>query len=312
MSALATISDIQRDRWGRPLITPPGGDKPIAYTRVTTLAKTLEEQSALAAWKQRMTLIGVTVAPHIALAAAAARDDKAKLNDLAEQALTAAQAGAKAEIGTALHKLCERLDLGEEVGPYPQEYAADIDAYRAATAGIKWLGVEQFIVLDDLLVAGTADRIGRLPDGRIVIADIKTGSIDYGGLSIAIQLACYANGVAYDVATGQRTPLDVDTETGVVVHLPSGSGTCTLHDVDLYAGWDAAVESVKVRDLRKMSRNWINRHAQVDPPDLAAAIASAVDTSALAALWRDHSARFTPHLEQLAAARHALLAAGAA
>lgn len=313
MTVLQTVdAPINRDRWGRPLITPPGGGKAIAYTRVTTLAKTLEEQSALAAWKQRMTLLGVTIQPHISLAAAAARDDKRKLNELAEQALNAAQAGAKAEIGTALHKLCERLDLGEEVGPFPQEYAADLDAYRKATEGIEWLGVEQFIVLDDMQVAGTADRLGRLPDGRIVIADIKTGSIEYGGLSIAVQLACYANGTIYDVATGKRTPFDVDTETGVVIHLPAGTGTCTLHDVDLFAGWDAALQSVKVRDLRKASRTWISPHRQVDPQDLIDAISDAPNVAALGDLWRAHASRFTPYLEQLAAARHVLLTTGAA
>lgn len=335
MTAFSTVAaEIGRDRWGRPLITPPAGGKAVPYTRVTTLAKTLEEQSALAAWKQRMTLVGVTLQPHIALAAAAARDDKKKLNDLAEQALAAAQAGAKAEIGTALHKLTEKLDKGEDIGPIPAEYQADLDAYQAATDGIEWLALEQFLVVDDLQVAGTADGIGVLPDGRTVIADKKTGSIDYAGLSIAVQLACYAHGQAYDITTGQRTPIDVDQATGVVIHMPAGSGQAVLYDVDLNAGWEAALTSDYVRKMRGQCKKWMTPHATperacpwcAEPvpasadliedrcpvclPDLIAEQIATATADGLAALWRTYSAAFTPALQELAAARHALLATG--
>jgi RecB family exonuclease len=336
VTTFSTVAaEIGRDRWGRPLITPPGGGKAVPYTRVTTLAKTLEEQSALAAWKQRMTLVGVTLQPHLALAAAAARDDKKKLNDLAEQALAAAQAGAKAEIGTALHKLTEKLDKGEDIGPIPAEYQADLDAYRAATDGIQWLALEQFLVIDDLQVAGTADGIGILPDGRTVIADKKTGSIDYANLSIAVQLACYAHGQAYDITTGQRTPIDVDQSTGVVIHMPAGTGQAVLYDVDLTVGWEAALTSDYVRKMRTGSKKWMTPHAAspvacpwcAEPlesaaqvvdgrcpvclPDLIAEQIAAVATPAdLAGLWKVYAAAFTPELQELAAARHALLTSG--
>jgi hypothetical protein len=335
-AAFSTVAaEMKRDRWGRPYIVPPGGGKPVAYTRVTTLAKTLEEQSALAAWKQRMTLVGVTLQPHIALAAAAARDDKNKLNDLAEQALAAAQAGAKAEIGTALHKLTEKLDQGEDIGPIPAGYQADLDAYQAATAGICWVAIEQFLVVDDLQVAGTADGIGVLPDGRTVIADKKTGSIEYAGLSIAAQLACYAHGQAYDIATGQRTPIDVDQTLGVIIHMPAGSGECHLYDVDLVKGWEAAQASAYTRRMRSQCKTWMTPHEvaprgcpwcadDVPPgvdlisgrcpsclPDLIAEQIAAVATPAgLADLWRTYAASFTPDLQDLAAARRALLATG--
>lgn len=43
-----TTTEIPRDRWNRPLILPPPSpvpvdDRPIAYTRVSTLAKQLRE-----------------------------------------------------------------------------------------------------------------------------------------------------------------------------------------------------------------------------------------------------------------------------
>src|SRR5690606_1008152 len=53
------VSAVQRDRWGRPLIVPPGGGDPVAYTRVSTLAKALDDTSNLMAWKQRVTAVGL-------------------------------------------------------------------------------------------------------------------------------------------------------------------------------------------------------------------------------------------------------------
>ena len=35
------MNEIPRDRWDRPLIIPPNGGQPVAYTRVSTLAKAL-------------------------------------------------------------------------------------------------------------------------------------------------------------------------------------------------------------------------------------------------------------------------------
>ena len=36
---------IERDKWDRPLITPPDGGKPVGYTRASTLAKALDTRS---------------------------------------------------------------------------------------------------------------------------------------------------------------------------------------------------------------------------------------------------------------------------
>jgi len=260
-----TGSDVTRDRWGRPLITPPGGGKPVAYTRVTTLAKTLEDQSALTSWKQRMTLEGASLRPDIVTSAAAHRGDKAQLNKLCEQAMDAAQAGAKATIGTALHKILEKIDLGQDPGPVPEQHHADIRAYRELMVRTKLriVGCEVFLVLDDLQVAGTTDRILQAEDGTLIIGDLKTGSIEYGGLSISCQLACYSNGLVYDPATGQRQTLaerfggKVNEDLGYVIHLPSGEGRAELVEADLAQGWQVAFGSLSARAWRKDSRKWL-------------------------------------------------------
>ena len=44
------MNEIPRDRWDRPLIIPPNGEQPVAYTRVSTLAKALDDLSQLMAW----------------------------------------------------------------------------------------------------------------------------------------------------------------------------------------------------------------------------------------------------------------------
>jgi hypothetical protein len=53
--------EIERDRYGRPLIIPESGGKPVAYTRATTIANSLDDGTALTAWKMRMAAIGLTV-----------------------------------------------------------------------------------------------------------------------------------------------------------------------------------------------------------------------------------------------------------
>jgi hypothetical protein len=296
---------INRDRWGRPLIIPPGGGKPIAYTRASTLGKVLEEQSALTAWKQRMTLIGASLQPHLMLAVSAARDDKTKMNDLAEQAMAAAQAGARAEVGTAIHKLTEIIDAGRDPGPYPADYKPDIDAYLAATAGWTYQAMETFVVCDELQTAGTFDRL----TDRIV--DLKTGrTVEYSGLSFAVQLAVYSHGSLYDPATGQRTPLEVDQQVGTVVHLPAGEGRCEVYDVDLHEGWLAACLAFDVRETRGKARRFLTPAKPAGPPpvtaeQLAVWIPQAPTVAALTDLWSQHSGMFTPELETAAAARFA-------
>jgi hypothetical protein len=91
------------------------------------------------------------------------------------------------------------------------------------------------------------------PDGRVRIADIKSGAKadQYGGATSA-QIATYAHGSLYDPTTGQRYPLgDIDLDTGLMIHLPQGTGHCTIYDVDLRSGWLAAQMAKAIRDWRK-------------------------------------------------------------
>jgi hypothetical protein len=247
---------IPRDRWGRPLVTPPDGGKPVGYTRCTTFVDCLDDKYNLQKWQQRMVAVGLVDRPDLVLAVAAHRHNKKELDSLTKSALDAAQAGAAATTGTAIHALTERIDRGEELPLIPEAYLADLDAYRHATAGLEVLAIEQFTVLDDERVGGTPDRVVRYR-GKAYIADVKTGSVDFGAMKIAMQLAVYARSTPYNHDTNTRHPYpaDVDTSRGIVIHLPAGTGTCELRWIDLDAGWSAVQVAAQVRRWRSY-KDW--------------------------------------------------------
>ena len=242
---------IPRDRYGRPMVVPPGGGKATAYTRCTTYVGVLEDTYNLSRWQQRMVALGLAQRPDLVLAAAAHHDDKDELNKVCQSAMDAAAAGAAAGIGTALHKVTQRIDRGEDVElkTLPEAYRADIRAYTDATAALKRIAVEQFVVNDDLKVGGTPDLVVEF-NGERYIADKKTGSIEWGAGKIAMQLAMYSRSVFYDHETRTRTPIGVNQDLGIVIHLPAGEGTCRLQWVNISAGWKAVQLATDVRTWR--------------------------------------------------------------
>lgn len=249
-----------RDRWGRPLIVPPDGGKPVGYTRATTVAKTLDDEGSLTKWAQRLTAAGLARRPDLlALVASKLGPDgdipeqhKGDIQRLCDEAKEHGGGSRAANLGTALHSLTELVDLGHDVY-IPNDMQADIDAYRQAVQPFEVLGIEQFVVLDEHKIGGTFDRLWRLPDGRVVIADLKTGrDLSYSWKSISVQLAVYANAVRYNDGLRTALPADMDRDTGIVIHLPVGQGRCDLYSVDLRAGLIALQHSM-------WARNWRNR-----------------------------------------------------
>jgi hypothetical protein len=246
-----------KDRWGRYKITDPVSGKDRGYTRVTTIAKTMDDTGSLADWKTRMAITGLVKRPDLLAQASTSLDDRGKLNRLAEDAIQAAGAYGRANLGTALHAITEQLDLGLKPDILPQ-LQADIDAYMNGVAGANFTMhheyIEVLLINDEHEYAGTADRIVTLPDGRMVIFDLKTGTdLSYSYGNIAVQLAAYANAEwVYDWRTGERTPMpDIDKTEGIICHLPAGEARCEFHTVDLTAGYEALNMSFHVRNWRK-------------------------------------------------------------
>ena len=251
--------DPQRDRWGRPLIVPPGGGKPVPYARATTLAKTLDDEGALATWKMRMVAVGLARRADL-IALASTTTDKKQLDDITQQALDAAASGARANIGTALHALVEQINRGEQPPNLLDSLTADIAAYRDGVKDLRLSMPETFVVNDSWQVAGTFDFLVE-SNGMLLVGDLKTGTdLKYSWRSIAVQLAVYANSEwIYDPATDTRSPMpEVDKRLGVVVHLPAGEGRCQLFTVDIAEGYGAAEKSLWCRGWRKqaLSEPW--------------------------------------------------------
>lgn len=277
--AFATLAQVDRDRWGRPLIKQPDG-KAIGYQRCTTFVSCIEDNSNIVKWKLRMVMEGLRLRPDLALRAAG-NDDKKDLNWIADEAMNAAGAHKKADTGTLVHSYTEAFDRGETVTVKP-EHKADLQAYAMATRNHEMLAVETFVVLDDYRVGGTFDRLVRHPTLGVVIGDVKTGDVDWGQLKMAMQLAVYAHGETYDPVTGHRGPLspmgDVNRQKGIIYHLPAGKGICTPYVIDLQLGWEAVGVAVDIHRLRKEKKIMIPDITDMPDPTPAEIEALAIRT----------------------------------
>ena len=247
-----------RNRWGQPLIVPPDGGKAKALIRATTVAGTCDDGHSLTKWKIRTAAMGLVSRPDLlAQVAAHQSTDKKVLDDVCQQAIDAAAGSAGANLGTALHKMTERVDLNPDT-VVPEMFADHVDAYTTTlkahgiTVDLEY--VERMHVLWSLGIAGTPDR-HLLIDGVRYIGDLKTGSsIEYGQRDFATQLAIYANSeTTYDPATETHQPVpDINTERGIIIHLPSERpGECTLHWINLKEGWKGVQLAMQVRGWRK-------------------------------------------------------------
>lgn len=252
---------------------------PTAWTRATTVANTLADRYGLERWAQRNTVLGLGAREDLyALAASCTPDDKDELNRIVDQAQEAAKARSGANLGTALHRLTERIDSGElDPADVPTQWKPDINAYLQALADgqieIHTEYIERIVVIPSLRVAGTLDRLVTA-NSQLTVADLKTGqsAVDYPH-DMTIQLALYANashmwkGSADDIERDRwgryvlPNPDDqpdayepmpaVNSEKALVFHLPVDQGQCSIHEVDLNAGWEAAQQAMWVREWRK-------------------------------------------------------------
>jgi hypothetical protein len=364
MTAVPTIKSMRpepaRDQYGRYLLTDPRTGKRRPFTRSTTQAHTLDDTFGLTQWKRRMVLQGAATNPLLLSDvgslvqeienAADWRDAKAAtqaLDALCDAAAREAGAEDGSAWGTLLHTITEYFDAGrwaDIADQVPEDLLGDLGAYVEAMAKANITCppeyIERIVVNTRTETAGTFDRLLLMPDGRLVVGDLKTQkSVEYGWLAIAMQLAQYAQADAMvDPETGELGPMPdtLDLTRGVVMHLPVGQGRCDLYEIDLEQGWRAALLASDVREFRQSSKRmgWPlatagTRHVSVADArgftlpapapftmaDWAPArdrylVTNAGHPDALVALWRDLSAsgRWTDELTTLAAARKKELA----
>lgn len=267
------------------------------FTRATTFAATIEDRFNLEKWFKRMTALGLVARPDLlAQIAAHHDDDKKKLDAFCEEAIEAAKGSTGANLGTALHRFAERVDQGE-APIIPEPHDKDIAAYtaklRESGVRVNPLLMEGVVVCRSLNVAGRFDRIVEIDGFDLpMIADLKTGSIDFSMPTIATQLSIYAYAdELYDPATDTCSPMvEVDTKRALVIHLPAGQARCELHLVDIEQGWKAA-------QLCKQVRGWRQNRSLSQPfqtPDRRTFLAGRVENlrdrypdalADLAAMW---------------------------
>jgi len=288
LAATATDDDgTRRDRHGRYLVLPPDGNKPIAYTRATTIAKAIEDQHSLIAWKARATAVGLTRRPEL-LGMIAVADDRKSLDWLCEEAATAGGATERRDQGTALHHAFEGSLRGETVHDL---FRADVDAIRAALKrhGFRPIPgmVEMMVVDDGRKIAGRFDLAIENDDGQY-IADLKSGaSLDYSGCAFAAQLAIYAGadalytqGRAADGSQDARAPLPaVSRDVAYILHAQPGTARCDIYAVDIAYGAELVELNLTVRAARNRGRKLITPYLRplapgveaVDPPGIVSA-----------------------------------------
>jgi hypothetical protein len=334
---------IERDRFDRPLVIPPEGGEPIAYTRATTYAGALDDRYNLGRWEMRMVAVGMMQRPDLIMRIGGLGSEPKKgapgykewhrsLDSVADAAKEAAAASQWATIGTALHAYTERIDQGVDLGHVPSEYQPHLDAYIKATAGFESVAIERFMVQDFYRIGGTPDRILKIPGhDKLIIGDVKTGDTDFGVGKMAIQLGIYAHCLHYDPATGYRTdPGDIDQETGLIIALNARTGQCELKWIDIAAGWDAVDLAHQVRAWRSRRKWYVpapvgalptlrEQHALpadetgggsiMDPVNAAliTAIDQAESPDQLVELWRAAGPRWTDEHTQRAALRKAVI-----
>lgn len=111
------------------------------------------------------------------------------------------------------------------------------DSYTEFIGRLGWSTVlTECVVVNDrycVPIASNIDKVMQTPDGRRVVVDVKSGK-EYAKRAYALQAAAYVDADLYDPATGDRTPLGVDTEAACIFHYAvRGDRTWRCYPVDV-------------------------------------------------------------------------------
>ncbi len=152
------------------------------YRRVSTLVKKVETDTYnLEKWKLRQVGEGLAIRDDLVFALKAmgrpdpvtgwSKEQKKEIDRICDVAMEVAKTGKGdgAKVGTAFHTLTERVDRGEPIEQVAAGLAAGaaetIRAYAFMREENAWrtVEIERTVVLDDLEVAGTLDRVDFVP-----------------------------------------------------------------------------------------------------------------------------------------------------
>lgn len=266
---------VKRDRWDRPLLPPvntaltraEGDVRP--FTRCTTFAKTLGNESNLTAWKMRLVAKGMAEREDLRLLARSTEvTDKAGLNEVADAAFELAGGNAGRRLGTAFHNFSEIRDRGGSDDDIDPEFLPHVEAYSAALKvhGIEIMPdyIERLCAWEKFSVSGSFDNIvmWKRPGediARPTVLDKKGGAdLSYSWLSIVVQLFCYASADGiWDQENYRWLPMPegLRTDVALVAHVPTGKRgeevVCDIYEIDLLPTAEACRISYEARDWLK-------------------------------------------------------------
>jgi len=305
-------------RDGQPLQWDDGKRDPSnghLYERPSDLSGNLDTKENLSPYHQCQALTGMMLDKSLAVQFKALVSkhgifvwDRAK-DDVKQLLRDSRRAGGdeyKPNMGSGFGLYCDLLDQGVEATLPTPEFEPWLDCYAEIMAPWEVLATEGFVVIDDLenpgastdiCAAGSFDRLLRakqdifigsgksktlwVPEGAVVIADIKTGSQDdQYAMKVHVQVAGYAHGEYYDQETGKRTPLHPDLllDKGVMIHVPfqqqyksdKSVPNGTTYGLDLVEGWrlcQMSSDLTRARKMRLLVRDALDR-AKREPPSL--------------------------------------------
>lgn len=261
------------DRWQRYKIPHPNNPTGpgASWTRATTVAKAISDQTALNSWMLRKVAEGAAKYPH--MLTDVDWEDKKAADALAQNLLNVSGARDGATRGSHFHTLTEQLDRGEEI-----QYGDDLDrlmveGYKAACTKLNIGAVPAFIERTVVVpgldkggaqvagIAGTFDRVMQSKrSGKFYVWDFKTHEGKYGPEysmpEWEIQLAIYSQArVFWDWESRQFYDLpNLEQDRALVFHVNRNTAEWTVYPVDLQAGRASLDLALGVRAWRTRNR----------------------------------------------------------
>jgi hypothetical protein len=262
----APVDTTRRNGNGQYLIHPSNGKKLVGFTRATTIAKTLDDSFGLEGHWKSHTLAGAHIDPELAGKAfqALADGDKQAAKKYAEQAFHKAGGNTKRDRGSLVHDYTERK-VADPTYVVPELYAADVDAViqwiadNGFTVCVEWS--EHIVLMEQHRIAGRMDFVlHHTATDTYYVGDLKTGSVTYGAIAWAIQLAIYANadcayvqGDADDGSDDRRLELPpLNRERAIILNAPLDTGTCVGYWLDIATGADLLALCLDVRKTGRL------------------------------------------------------------
>jgi hypothetical protein len=297
----ATTRNDYRRANGAPMVNVDGKNE--RYSRPSSFAKPLDDESALVNWKIDRAAVGVAYDKALqAEYVAVASDDREQLGKLREKAIAAGRGAERADIGTALHAMSCRWEQKEEGFAPPEPYFSSLCAYtnELQRLGLESLRYEFHTVNREYRCAGTADRLYEttmplvtpegdvLPVGTLLVGDLKTGGkLEFSKPGYAVQLALYAFGEFYDVVQDEflATP-PINQRWAIIVHMPADEpGACEFLWCDLEVGrWGCYL----VQQVKLWRKNWRSGEFAIPPVTLDSNLQRSFEGEPIC--WRCHSA----------------------